>query len=140
MKFMVLSISALALLFAATSAHAAPPLPSGGASPTKIEGYCNEHGGTYMPPGPETSTYGCILPDGTIINCGGRISGCSVIEPTALLPTGELPLSIVNLKLAIDSKEEQRVIRGKLELLDLMITDLSILVEDKCGEPPVILE
>jgi Spy/CpxP family protein refolding chaperone len=35
-----------------------------------LQGYCNEHGGIYFPPG-VGGAYACLLPDGTLIVCGG---------------------------------------------------------------------
>lgn len=128
------SLFALALLFTATYAYTAPPLPSGSSSPTKIEGYCGEHGGTYWPPGPESSTYGCILPDGSVVVCGGSLTGCDVIEKAAVLPP-KLPLDAINLTLQVKSESKLDLVDQKLGLLETMITDLGILVEDECGEP-----
>ena len=131
------SIFALALLFAATYAHAAPPLPSGSSSPTKIEGYCGEHGGTYRPPGPESSTYGCYLPDGSVVVCGGSLSGCDVIEKAAVLPP-KLPLDAINLTLQVKGESKLDSMDDKLDSLGTLITDLAILVEDEC-EPPIFV-
>ena len=139
MKTMVRSIFALTLLLGTSYAHAAPPLPSGPSSPNKIEGYCGEHGGTYSPPGPESSTYGCILPDGSVIVCGGSLPGCDVIEKAAPLPP-KLSLAGINLTLQVKGESKMDSMDGKLDLLEELVTDLAILVEDKCGEPPVILE
>lgn len=39
-------------------------------SASMLEGHCNEHGGLYFPPG-TGGAYACLLPDGTLIVCGG---------------------------------------------------------------------
>jgi hypothetical protein len=88
-----------------------------------------------MPIGEGADTYGCILPDGTIIVCGGSISGCSTIEASAGLPPTKLPRSIVGLKLQIDSKAEQQLLNDKMDLLQLTVDELGDLVEDVCEEP-----
>ena len=138
MKAVVVSLFALALLSTAPASQAAPTLPSGPPSPTKIEGYCGENGGTYWPPSAESSTYGCILPDGTVIACGGSVSGCSTIPAASGLPPTKLSLDVVNLKLQMDTKAEQDLIQDKLDLLELMVDDLAVLVEDEC-EPPIFV-
>jgi hypothetical protein len=109
-------------------------LPSGSSSPTKIEGYCGENGGTYWPPGPESSTYGCILPDGSVVVCGGSLSGCDVIAKAAVLPP-KLPLDAINLTMQVKSESKVDALDGKLDVLEGLIVDLGVLVEDECGEP-----
>ena len=39
-------------------------------SPDQLFGYCTEYGGQYFPPG-LGGAYACLLPDGTLIVCGG---------------------------------------------------------------------
>jgi len=138
MKHVVIGLLTLPLVFTASVSLAVPTLPSGPPSPSKIEGYCNEHGGTYWPPGGESSTYGCILPDGSVIACGGGITSCSTIPASSGLPPTRLPLSVVNLKLQVDSKAQQDLLQDKMDLLELMVDDLSILVKDEC-EPPIFV-
>jgi hypothetical protein len=43
---------------------------------TQLEGYCGEKGGLYSPPN-NSGVYYCLLPDGTLISCGGSIPGCT---------------------------------------------------------------
>jgi hypothetical protein len=138
MKFVIVSLLTLTLAFTMSVALAVPSLPSGPPSPSKIEGYCGEQGGTYWPPGPESSTYGCILPDGSVVACGGIIKGCSTIDAAVGLPPYKLPLSVIDLKLGIQTQTKQDEMNSKLDLLELMIDDLSILVEDAC-EPPIFV-
>jgi len=63
----------------------APPVSSESISPAlrtqaysqgKIRGFCANRGGLYWPPGKESSTYGCLLPNGDGIVCGGSEPGC----------------------------------------------------------------
>jgi len=138
MKPVVYSLFTLSLVFATQVAQAAPPLPSGSPSPTKIEGYCGENGGTYWPPGPESSTYGCILPDGSVIVCGGSLSGCDTIPASAGLPPTKLPLPVIGVVLQIQTKAQQESLRDKMDLLQLTVEDLGVLVEDVC-EPPIFV-
>lgn len=138
MKPVVVSLFTLSLVFATQVAQAVPPLPAGNPSPTKIEGYCTENGGTYWPPGPESTTYGCILPDGSVIACGGAITSCSTIPAAAGLPPSKLPLAIVNLKLQIQTRGELKLLQDKMDLLQVSVDDLAVLVEDEC-EPPVFV-
>ncbi|HXH24023.1 MAG TPA: hypothetical protein VNI78_02165 [Vicinamibacterales bacterium] len=86
--------------------EAAPPLPSGKPNPDKIEGWCQEHGGTYSPPN-ESGYYACILPDGTVVACGGRISGCDVISAkVGLVDVPELPVNLINTVIGTTTKED----------------------------------
>src|SRR6478672_9003016 len=39
-------------------------------TPDQLYGYCNTYGGQYFPPG-LGGAYACLLPDGTLIVCGG---------------------------------------------------------------------
>ena len=39
-------------------------------TPDQLYGYCTEYGGQYWPPG-LGGAYACVLPDGTLIVCGG---------------------------------------------------------------------
>ena len=137
-RSVVVSLFTFSLLLTVSVSQAAPPLPSGPPSTTKIEGYCNENGGTYWPPSAESSTYGCILPDGTVIACGGAITSCSTIEASAGLPPTKLPLGIVNLKLQIDTRAEQELLQDKMDLLQLTVEDLATLVEDVCESPSIL--
>ena len=43
---------------------------------TQLEGYCTEKGGLYSPPN-QSGVYFCLLPDGTLISCGGSVPGCT---------------------------------------------------------------
>jgi Spy/CpxP family protein refolding chaperone len=56
-------------------AEARPPIPFN-PSPDKLEGYCYENGGLYSPPN-VNGVYYCLLPDGTLIGCGGSIPICT---------------------------------------------------------------
>jgi hypothetical protein len=62
-----------------------------------------------------------------------------VIENAAPLPP-KVPLAGINLTLQVKGESKMDSMDDKLDLLDLMVTDLTLLVEDKCGEPPVILQ
>ena len=41
---------------------------------TRIRNLCRQHGGTYWSEGKTTATYGCMLPNGSGIVCGGVTS------------------------------------------------------------------
>jgi hypothetical protein len=137
-KSVVVSLFTIFLLLTISVSKAAPSLPSGSNSPSQIEGYCFENGGTYWPPGPESSTYGCILPDGSVVVCGGSLPGCEVLEASAPLPPTKLPLAGINLTIGVQTKTQLESLQDKIDLIGLMVEDLAVLVEDEC-EPPIFV-
>jgi hypothetical protein len=68
--------SALVLLSTAQVAYAVPRMPNPNPNRDQLEGYCNENGGIFFPPG-VGGAYACLLPDGTLIACGGLIPWCT---------------------------------------------------------------
>lgn len=70
-------ISVLISLSVVQAVDAVPKLPPI-TTRDAIEGWCNEHGGSFFPPS-SAGVYGCILPDGTIVVCDGTLPGCDVI-------------------------------------------------------------
>lgn len=69
-KIIVAVVSVFMLLSVFQVAHAISQF-----TPTQLEGYCNENGGTYFPPG-VGGAYCCLLPD-KLICCGGSIPICT---------------------------------------------------------------
>jgi len=137
MKVLTAITLALALVWIAIAAHAVPPLPSK-PNTDKMEGWCNEHGGVYWPPGPESSTYGCYLPDGSVVVCGGSLPGCDVIEPAVMLPPSKLPLDVIGVALEVPTQGVLEDIQDQLDLLEGKLDALAVLVEDEC-EPPIFV-
>ena len=64
-------------------------------TPDQLYGYCTEYGGQYWPPG-LGGAYACVLPDGTLIVCGGDFPYYCVESRT--LDDKGLGLSEVQLK------------------------------------------
>lgn len=137
MKAVVVILVAISFLSAAQLTWAVPPLPDRPTT-TRLEGWCGENGGTYWPPGPESSTYGCILPDGSVVVCGGSLTGCDVIEASAGLPPSKLPLEGVNVTLQVQTQTQLSELQEKLGSLETMVEDLGVLVEEVC-EPPIFV-
>ncbi len=48
-----------------------PALPIAFYSPNRLRGFCANRLGLFWPPGKESNTYGCLLPDGHGVVCGG---------------------------------------------------------------------
>jgi hypothetical protein len=73
------AIGALLCLSVAQVAGAMPPLPAGPLTEDKLRGWCNEHGGAFFGKDVPTNgnVYACLLPDGTLIACGGVIPMCT---------------------------------------------------------------
>ena len=59
-------------------------------TPDGIQGFCNEVGGTYFPPGGANGAYGCLWDDMVIV-CGGNKSGCTQGPISLTFPTGTFP-------------------------------------------------
>lgn len=49
-------------------------------TPLQLQGICNDKGGVYFGPS-ANGVYACLLPDGTVIICGGTIEGCETNSP-----------------------------------------------------------
>jgi Spy/CpxP family protein refolding chaperone len=97
-------------------------------SPEMLLGYCNENGGIYFPPG-VGGAYACLLPDGTLIVCGGDFPYYCVESRT--LEDKGLGLSEVqtrNIK-ALATDYERFRIRAEADL-DLAEVDVEALVND----------
>ena len=79
MKKMKIPIAVVAsfmlLLSSAQVALAATRLPCLSCNRDQLEGWCNTNGGTFFPPG-TGGAYACLLPDGTLVSCGGTIPIC----------------------------------------------------------------
>ena len=98
-------------------------------STTQLEGHCNEHGGLYFPPG-VGGAYACLLPDGTLIVCGGDFPYYCVESRT--LEDKGLGLSEAQTQdITIQAANYERSrIRAKAEL-DLAEVDVEALVADE---------
>lgn len=123
----------LLMCFFAASAIAEPPTPSA-SNPDKIEGSCNENDGIYWPPGPENNTYGCLLPDGTLIICEGHY--CETTAAASGLPSGKVPLAAVAVVQGIKTETQLTDLSSKLQQLKVQVDDLAVLVADVC-EPEI---
>jgi Spy/CpxP family protein refolding chaperone len=97
-------------------------------STTQLEGHCNEHGGLYFPPG-AGGAYACLLPDGTLIVCGGSFPYYCVESRT--LEDKGLGLSEAQAQdITTQAADYERSrIRAKAEL-DLAEVDVEALVAD----------
>ena len=92
---LVLVISVSVSMWVVQVAQAAPKDVHSQFTETQLEGYCNEHGGVFFPSdtGTGAGVYACLLPDGTLIACGGAVKGCTATQ--SLPPTG--PLGLIGL-------------------------------------------
>jgi Spy/CpxP family protein refolding chaperone len=95
-----------------------------------LQGYCNEHGGTYFPPG-VGGAYACLLPDGTLIVCGGSWPHYCV-ESTRTWEDKGLGLSEVQTRniRALATDYERFRIRAQADL-DLAELEVEALVHDE---------
>jgi hypothetical protein len=98
-------------------------------SATQLEGHCNEHGGLYVPPG-TGGAYACLLPDGTLIVCGGDFPYYCVESRT--LEDKGLGLSAAQTEdITIQSADyEKSRIRAQAEL-DLAEVDVELLAANE---------
>ncbi len=94
-----------------------------------LQGYCNEHGGLYFPPG-EGGAYACLLPDGTLIVCGGAFPYYCVESRT--LEDKGLGLSEVQTQNITAQATDYERFRIRAEAdLDLAEVDVEALVDDE---------
>ncbi len=98
-------------------------------STTQLEGHCNEHGGLYFPPG-TGGAYACLLPDGTLIVCGGSFPYYCVESRT--LEDKGLGLSEAQTQdITIQAADSERSrIRARAEL-DVAEVDVEALVANE---------
>jgi hypothetical protein len=111
------------LLSAVGVAAERPKLPTGELTEDKLRGWCNEQGGVFFgknvePPG---SVYGCLLPDGTLVACGGWLPICMTTRQ------GQAVGDLWGLKTIISAMDQQSEALKKLE-------DKIKILEDKVGE------
>ena len=73
------AIGSFLLLSAVGVAVALPKLPAGELTEDKLRGWCNEQGGVFFGKDVDTkgTVYACLLPDGTLVACGGWIPICT---------------------------------------------------------------
>jgi Spy/CpxP family protein refolding chaperone len=98
-------------------------------TPDQLFGYCTEYGGQYWPPG-LGGAYACVLPDGTLIVCGGDFPYYCVESRT--LDDKLLGLSDAQLKniTAIATDYEKHSIRTEAEW-DLAEVEVEALLRDE---------
>ena len=98
-------------------------------SPDQLFGYCNEYGGQYWPPG-LGGAYACVLPDGTLIVCGGDFPYYCVESRT--LDDKGLGLSDVQVKniTTLATDYEKHTIRTEAEW-DLAEVEVEALLRDE---------
>ena len=98
-------------------------------SPDQLYGYCTEYGGQYWPPG-LGGAYACLLPDGTLIVCGGDFPYYCVESRT--LDDQGLGLSDVQVKniTTLATDYEKHSIRTEAEW-DLAEVEVEALLRDE---------
>jgi Spy/CpxP family protein refolding chaperone len=98
-------------------------------TPDQLYGYCTEYGGQYWPPG-LGGAYACVLPDGTLIVCGGDFPYYCVESRT--LDDKGLGLSDAQIKniTALAADYEKHSIRTEAEW-DLAEVEVEALIRDE---------
>jgi len=101
-------------------------------TPDQLYGYCTEYGGQYWPPG-LGGAYACVLPDGTLIVCGGDFPYYCVESRT--VDDKGLGLSDVQLKniTTLATEYEKQSIRTEAEW-DLAEVEVEALLRDEKSE------
>ena len=81
-KIVVAAISIVLCLSVAQVAVALPKLPGGMITEDKLRGWCNDQGGLFFAKDVPSSgsVYACLLPDGTLVSCGGIIPICTITQ------------------------------------------------------------
>lgn len=126
---LVAAFSLFAVLFLFQDADARKPISGRMFSAEQLLGYCNEYGGVYFPPG-VGGAYACLLPDGTLIVCGGGFPHYCVESRT--LDDKGLGLSDVQVKnvTTLATDYEKHSIRTEAEW-DLAEVDVEALLRDE---------
>ena len=98
-------------------------------TPDQLYGYCNAYGGQYWPPG-LGGAYACVLPDGTLIVCGGDFPYYCV--ESRVVDDKGLGLSDAQLKniTALATEYEKHSIRTEAEW-DLAEVEVEALLRDE---------
>jgi len=111
------------LLLSAVAVAATPKLPAGELTEDKLRGWCNDQGGVFFGKDVPTSgsVYGCLLPDGTLVACGGVIPICLTTRQ------GQAVGDLWGLKTIISAMDQQSAALKKLE-------DKIKILEDKVSE------
>jgi hypothetical protein len=114
----------LVFLLSSVEVKSAPPrLPCLNCNRDQLEGWCNENGGIFFPPG-VGGAYACLLPDGTLVGCGGTIPIC-----TQSRTVGDAPL--LDLKSIISMQEQLLTIMKSLEARIKRLEDKRDEIENK---------
>jgi len=123
----VLSVCTVLLLF--HDADARKRIDGRMFTPDQLYGYCNAYGGQYWPPG-LGGAYACLLPDGTLIVCGGDFPYYCVESRT--LDDKGLGLSDVQVKniTSLATDYEKHSIRTEAEW-DLAEVEVEALLRDE---------
>jgi Spy/CpxP family protein refolding chaperone len=115
------------LLSLSQGANAREPVTGRILSPFNLQLYCGQAGGTYFPPG-TGGAYACLLPDGTLIVCGGIVPFCTetrTLEDKSIALLDEQTQKIKALAL----EYERSRIRAEADL-DLAEVEVEALVSD----------
>jgi len=135
-RILVVVISVFTLLLIVNDAEARKRVDGRMFTPDQLYGYCNEYGGQYWPPG-LGGAYACVLPDGTLIVCGGDFPYYCVESRT--LDDKGLGLSEVQLKniTTLATDYEKHSIRTEAEW-DLAEVEVEALLRDEKSEMSAI--
>ena len=111
------------LLLSAVAVAATPKLPAGDLTEDKLRGWCNEQGGVFFGKDVPTSgsVFACLLPDGTLVSCGGLIPICLTTRQRQAVD------DLWGFKTIISAMDQQSEALKKLE-------DKIKILEDKVGE------
>jgi hypothetical protein len=134
MVFAAMTLGMVLLLV--PDAEARKPISGRMFTPDQLYGYCNAYGGAYFAPG-TGGVYACLLPDGTLIVCGGDFPYYCVESRT--LDDKGLGLSDVQVKnvTALATEYEKQSIRAEAEW-DLAEVDLEALLHDEKSDMAAI--
>ena len=127
-RIVVAVISVCIVLLLAHDADARKRVDGRMFTPDQLYGYCTEYGGQYWPPG-LGGAYACVLPDGTLIVCGGDFPYYCVESRT--LDDKGLGLSDVQIKniTTLATDYEKHSIRTEAEW-DLAEVEVHALLRD----------
>jgi hypothetical protein len=108
-------------------------------TPTQLEGYCNEKGGVYFAPS-AAGVYACLLPDGTLIACGGSSPGpsCSATRtsgPGRLSLRDQIALGTLS---DLIMQQTLDVLTERVEQLNDAVNSLGGVLGELCTAPDLV--
>lgn len=135
-QILIAVVSVFTVLLLYQDANARKPISGRMFTEDQLYGYCNTYGGQFFPHG-VGGAYACLLPDGTLIVCGGSFPYYCVESRTVDdKGLGLTDVQVRNIK-ALATDYEKHSIRAEAEL-DIAELEVQALLQDEKSDLGVI--